>query len=109
MVCAARRRLGRVFAILLLVWTTVDLIDHNVCADHAGGVPGAARTAVGQAAPAQAPAIPHVDHSFCCSHTVDVQAPFHLAVTLAVVGLAPSDVTPLPFSDPRGLYHPPLA
>jgi len=109
MVFATLRRIGRVFSIVLLVWTTVDLIDHNVCTDHAAGVPSTRGAAVGQAVPVQAPAIPHVDHSFCCSQTVDVQTPFRIALTFHAVGLLQAESPALRSGSPGSLYHPPLA
>ena len=104
------RRVGRVFAIVLLVWTTVDLIDHNVCVTHAAPAPGARGTVIGYSAEGPSPLqAPQADHSFCCSHTVDVRTPFRLALTLGVIGLAPENCPLLPFHDSSGLYHPPLA
>lgn len=110
MVFSHIRRVGRVFSVVLLVWTTVDLIDHNLSADHCVGVQAGRTDAVGQQSSASGGRqAPHADHSFCCSHTVDVQTPFQFTLTLAVVGLAPVDSPALPFRDPGRLYHPPLA
>jgi hypothetical protein len=110
MVFSHIRRIGRVFSLLLLLWTTVDLIDHNVCVDQDMGQLAARAGTVGQASPDQGGRqAPHADHSFCCSHTVDVQTPFRIALTLAVVGLPPVDSPALPFRDRGRLYHPPLA
>ena len=109
MVFAAIRRIGRVFAIILLAWTTIDLIDHNVCAHPSIAVQGAGATTVGQAAPPSSPPATHVDHSFCCSHTVDVKTPFRITLTFAAVGFAPLDDPALLLNDPDDLYHPPLA
>jgi hypothetical protein len=109
MACARIRRIGRVFSVLLLVWTTVDLIDHDISAGSTAGNPGAQRQQIGRPSAPPAPEAPHADHSFCCSHTVDVQTPFRIVLTFSVLGLALLEAPRLPSFDSDDLYHPPLA
>jgi hypothetical protein len=109
MVCARVRRVGRVSTFILLVWTAVDLVDHNLSGHGAAGAPSTIAVIAVPSAPAGPSGVPHADHSFCCSHTVDVQTPFEIAVTPLLAGLAPVDSPALAFRDPSRLYHPPLA
>ncbi len=109
MVFAHVRRIGRLFSIVLLLWTAVDLVEHFSpgLGPRMTGRQGSSVGPSSSAAPAQQAA--HTDHSFCCSHSVDVQTPFAVARTSRVVGLAADHTSALPFRNPTGLYHPPLA
>ena len=108
MVCARVRRVGRVFTFILLVWTAVDLVDHNLSGHDAAGAPGTIAVITVPSAPAGHSEVPHADHSFCCSHTIDVQLPFRLHVTLETISLLRLDAVAVPPALPGGLYHPPL-
>jgi hypothetical protein len=109
MVCARVRRIGRLFSVLLLLWTAVDLVEH-FSPDRGPKMTGVQVATAGQPSSAERERLaPHPDHSFCCSHTVDVKTPFAIAITPLLVGLAPEDSAVLPFRNPTGLYHPPLA
>jgi hypothetical protein len=105
---ASVRRTGRIFALLLLVWTAVDLVDHSLCGRGEGGPEAGTVALVGQPSPGHASQPSHIDHSFCCSHTVDVQTPFRIALTFDAVGLQPLEAPALPLASPDDLYHPPL-
>jgi hypothetical protein len=103
------RRIGRLFSILLLLWTAADLVEH-FSPDRGPKMLDVQSASVGQpssAGPGQQAS--HADHSFCCSHSVDVKTPFAVAVTSRPDDLAPDHSPALPFRNPTGLYHPPLA
>ncbi len=113
------RRIGRVFAIALLAWTAVDLLDRSACQNHgvlpAAVAPGAAASLAAEGSGAvpghDGPAVPagHAGDCFCCSPFVDVRAPFHLSVTSVGVWLQPP-ASPLYASVTRThLYRPPIA
>ena len=109
MVFARVRRIGWLCSILLLLWTTVDLVEHfcHDCGPRTTAVQGTSLERPSSAHAQQQ--TPHADHSFCCSHTIDVKAPFAMIITLLPAGLAPETSAPLPFCSPADLYHPPLA
>jgi hypothetical protein len=109
MVCARVRRIGRVFTVILLVWTGVDLVDHNLCGHDAAAADGRVAAFVAPSSPAGHTDVPRADHSFCCSHSVDVQARFHLDVIVRTVCLPRVSAGASPPTLPGGLYHPPLS
>ena len=105
------RRLGRFVAVLLLLWTTVDLVNASACAlenEQRFAFSGVAHPIV---ASPERPGVQqaHVDDCFCCSHCVDVEPlalPSGLPVNVRRQQFRPSahpDRLPLP------LYHPPQA
>ena len=108
------RRIGRVFAVALLVWTAVDILDYGACANHQHLFPSYAPASVNAAAPAtpDAPMGAPSGHSgdcFCCSPYVEVQTPFEVTLSYTVAWtLAPETVVHAVLSTSR-LYHPPLA
>ncbi len=104
---AAVRRTGRIVVLVLLAWTAVDLADHTLFAGAAGGTTApvvTARSGAGHASPWG-----HADHSFCCSHAIDVRATFRLVLTLSPIGLLLAESLAPPVALSRALYHPPLA
>lgn len=112
------RRIGRVFAIALLAWTAVDLLDRGACQSHGVMPVAVARGATGclvadDAGPAHGHDDPgalagHVGDCFCCSPFVDIKTPFHLAVASSGVWLEPQS-SPLYVSVTRPhLYRPPI-
>lgn len=107
-------RLAQAIAVVLLLWTALDLSNESLCAleGEAGQsiltTEKAAVAATSSAAdPVHAPQ--HVDDCFCCSHCVEVSsttpAPVGLSINQDAVALVPS--APYTFGAP--LYHPPLA
>jgi hypothetical protein len=109
MVIADVRRIGRLFAVLLLVWTTVDLVDHDLGVWGAERDGGAIEAPVARIPPPNATQPLHVDHSFCCSHTVDITMPFSLGLTFDGRQIPPA-AAPIPQISPLNtVYHPPLA
>lgn len=109
MVFASVRRIGRIFACLLLVWTAVDLVDHSLCDRSAAALETGMAARIGQPCPGHASHPSHIGHSFCCSHTVDVRTPFRIALTFEAACLQLVEAPALPFASPDDLYHPPLA
>lgn len=110
------RLVARLFAILLLAWTTADLCGHGVCTHDREPVvpwatPGDSPTAMNR--PADAPqdvaALDGPDDCFCCCHCIEVQVRFRLPVAYSFLSMVfvarPSE----PVSSPSLLDHPPLA
>lgn len=105
------RRIGRVFAVALLLWTAADLVDFGLCENS--------RVSLGlyTEATVQAAASPEVHHHgegqchdcFCCSPYVDVKAPFVIDAGIEGTPAVPTDPVLLPFVTAARLYHPPLA
>jgi len=101
-------------AIVLLVWTTVDLTNVGLCAlenEDPLSVPSAAATmnAVDRAPlPDSSQPVPHIDDCFCCSHCVEPGGMTVPAVAEFVSRreLIAGDRLPLP--DHISIYHPPL-
>lgn len=112
------RRIGRVFAIALLAWTAVDLLDRGACQNHGvmpvAVAPGAACVTAAAAGPGHGHQEPgalagHAGDCFCCSPFVDVRTPFHLSISSATVWLEPPG-SPMYTSVTRAhLYRPPIA
>jgi hypothetical protein len=102
------RRIARLFASILLLWTAADVCDYGLCSRHRDPLGGFARTAYRAGGPEEESAVEAADDCFCCSHVVDVRTPFR--VTLG------HDVAWLVRDEPPGqlhltavpLYHPPL-
>ena len=112
------RQIGRIFAVVLLVWTAVDLLDYRACQNH-GALPwGASPSSLTSLADAGAgfpgrghsgPIEGHAGDCFCCSAFVDVKTPFHLLFSAAGVWLQPPG-SPVYASIARSqLYRPPIA
>jgi hypothetical protein len=115
---SARFRLAsRVFAVLLLAWTTADLCGHGMCVHDReplapGGPMAPGQTATVEAAggaPARADACNGPDDCFCCCRCVDVQVPFQVQVLSTLVSSVFVAHRSLPHLAPASLYHPPLA
>ena len=112
------RRAARLFAALLLAWTAVDLVPYGLCAhDREPLVPALPTGAAGPLAVAardagrtpETPIDNGPDDCFCCCRVVDVNVPFHVSLTYAVVWAVPPDAVERPHLAPSQLYHPPLA
>jgi hypothetical protein len=108
---------SRLFAVLLLAWTTADLCGHGMCVHDreplAPGRPAAPdRTATVEApggAPAEADACNGPDDCFCCCRCVDVQVRFQIPVLYTSVSDVFFGHRSLSHLAPPPLYHPPLA
>ena len=62
----------RTFAIVLLLWTAIDLVNTGICSADAVQASATAMRAV-QAGPTSGDSsLPAYDDCFCCSHTVTV-------------------------------------
>ena len=113
MVFERARRIGRVFAVALLAWTAVDVLDYGACANHQHGFAPCAPRTVSGAAPAHehGPSSPpegHAGDCFCCSPYVDVQTPFHVTLQYSVAWPIPPDAVARPLIGASPWYHPPL-
>jgi hypothetical protein len=109
-----RRLVLRWCAIVLLLWTAIDVMAPGLCAlerEHEDSTSAAATIAPDRALPpvGDSTSAPHVDDCFCCSHCVDiwrldaVAAPADLVQRFVIHGQRPADHVPPP------PYHPPLA
>jgi hypothetical protein len=112
------RRIGRVFAIALLAWTAVDLLDRSACQNHgvlpAAAAPAAAGWFAEGGAPAHGHGEPgalagHAGDCFCCSPFVDVRTPFHLSVASTGVWFEPQGSPVFASVTQAHLYRPPIA
>jgi hypothetical protein len=111
------RMASRVFATLLLAWTTADLCGHGMCvhdreplvanAPAAPGHPNTISAADGGQADAAAGNGP--DDCFCCCRCVDVQVRFQVPVVCTVVSELFFERPSFSHLPPSPLYHPPLA
>lgn len=81
-------RLGRPLAVLLVVWSAIDLVDHTLGAGLSPKVATAA-TRVASPVPAGTAADTGADHSFCCSASVHFVARFQLRVAATVAPMHP--------------------
>ena len=108
------RRIGRVFAVVLLSWTAGDILDYGACANHRHGFPVDAPVSVSCTAPAErdcppAPMEGHAGDCFCCSSYVDVQAPFEVTLSDTLAWALAQEAVARPLVGASPLYHPPLA
>jgi hypothetical protein len=112
------RRTGRVFAVALLLWTAVDLLDRRTCLNHAdvNGVPSPAApmtlgTSGAPTEPGHGHGAPagHAGDCFCCSAFVDVQAPFLLVIASSTLWLEPPAAPHYVSVARPHLYRPPIA
>ena len=102
------RRIARLFASVLLVWTAADVCDYGLCPHHREPLGGFAQTAVREGA-AQTHAPTDVgDDCFCCSHVVDVRTPFRVTLGYALAWRVSDDHAGEPHVTSNPLYHPPL-
>ncbi|RPJ85080.1 MAG: hypothetical protein EHM13_02160 [Acidobacteria bacterium] len=112
------RRIGRLFAVVLLAWTAIDLLDRHACQNHPA-LPVVA-SSTGEAAlgpPADAGGDDRHDagfppgHSgdcFCCSAFVDVRLPFSLTVASEYVWVEPTAVHGYSSVSLHHIFRPPI-
>jgi hypothetical protein len=112
---SARFRLvARVFAVLLLAWTTVDLCGGVCVHDHEPitlGMPGgpdggrsvSGTDPCGGTCPQSGP-----DDCFCCSHYVQPQVRYQVVPARAFVAGVAAEPVSRPQFPSSPLYHPPL-
>jgi hypothetical protein len=111
------RTASRVFASLLLAWTTADLGGHALGLHQHGPIAAGRSAAPGHAASIRMPLVAPVDagHSdsvddcFYCSHCADVQVLFRIQVEPAFVTWIAAEYQSVPDWAPTPHYHPPLA
>ena len=109
MTLSRARRIGRVFAVALLLWTAVDLLDFGVCENNHVRL-GTHTQATLQSPAEQDGCGPHHCHDcFCCSPYVDVQVPFLIHVAAEATPAVSTDPVLVPLIAAAPLYHPPLA
>jgi hypothetical protein len=115
---SARFRLAsRLFAVLLLAWTTADLCGHGLCVHDREPIVPASPAAPGQAptvstrrgGPIDSDQCNGPDDCFCCCHCVDVQVRFQIPVVYTFVSAVFFEHQSFPHPAPSPLYHPPLA
>jgi hypothetical protein len=105
----SHRRIARLFASLLLLWTAADVCDYGLCPHHRDRLGGYARTAFRAGETEERPDVAGADDCFCCSHVVDVRTPFRIALTYQVAWTVLGDPHTRPDVPSVPLYHPPLA
>jgi hypothetical protein len=111
------RMASRVFATLLLAWTTADVCGHGMCVHDreplvpdAAAAPGVPDTiSAGDRGEADAAVCNGPDDCFCCCHCVDVQIPFQVPVVYTFVSELFFERPTFQHLPPSPLYHPPLA
>jgi hypothetical protein len=109
------RHAARVFAVLLLVWTTADLCGGVCVHDHepiGAGMPhGAAglETLSGAAGFSGTAPLAASDDCFCCSHYVHPQARYQFVPAYTFIAAVEVQSVSRPDSPASRLYHPPLA
>jgi hypothetical protein len=111
------RTASRIFATLLLAWTTADLCGHGLCVHDREPLVPIAPAAPGQPETITAPdggeagahACNGPDDCFCCCHCVEVQARFRIPLVYTVVSALFFERSSLSDLPPSPLYHPPLA
>ena len=103
------RHIGRGFAIALLLWTVVDLVDHHVCDAATPPMPTCREASIGGRGELNGHRHTHTPNScFGCSPWVDVQTPFALSPAyVSIATLAELELN-LTTNHPRALFHPPL-
>lgn len=109
------RTISRLFAVLLLAWTTADLCGGLCVHDReaiAAPVPADADEACSAAAGAaacgeQGRAAP--DDCFCCSHFVHPQVRYQVVPAYTQVSAIEAQRAPRTQSPSSQFYHPPLA
>jgi hypothetical protein len=101
------RRIARLFASVLLLWTAVDVCDYALCSEHRDPIGSYARAALrsgsGEESSADA-----VDDCFCCSHLVDVRSPFRITLGCQFAWVVAHEPAGDPHLTSVPLYHPPL-
>jgi hypothetical protein len=103
------RRIARLFAAVLLVWTAADVCDYGLCPHHREPVGGFAQTAFRAAdAEGRAP-VEGADDCFCCSRVVDVRSPFRITFAYEFAWTVSHESAGQPHLTSAPLYHPPLA
>jgi hypothetical protein len=108
---------SRVFATLLLAWTTADLCGHGLCVHDREPIVrvvpaapgGASAVKASGGAPTGADACNGPDDCFCCCHCVDVQVRAQIPVVYTFVSAVFFGSHSFPQLAPSPLYHPPLA
>ena len=106
---ASFRRIARVFALLLLVWTAADVCDYGLCAHHRDPLGSYALAALRPDDCRAEPEVALVDDCFCCSRLVDVRTPFQMTLEYDVAWVVADNSTGEPHLTSVPLYHPPLA
>jgi hypothetical protein len=109
------RHVARVFAVLLLVWTTTDLCGGVCVHDHepiAAGLPSEAAgptTISAAAGPSDTRPPTAPDDCFCCSHYVHPLARYQVVPSYTFIAAVEVRSASRPHSPASRLYHPPLA
>ncbi len=102
------RRLARIFAALLLLWTGADLVDYGVCVHQHGRIGLAGDRAYRTPSSAGDAGHGAREDCFCCSHVVDVRLPFRIDVMYSVAWSLGEQTVLAPDLRTAPLHHPPL-
>ncbi len=105
----AFRRIARLFATALLLWTAADVCDYGLCSHHRDPINAFAQTALRESSPDGPSGENGPGDCFCCSHVVDVRTPFRIALGYEFVWGLPDESAGPPHLTPVPHYHPPLA
>lgn len=105
----AFRRISRLFAAALLLWTAADLFDHHLCVHDHERVGVFGETAFRAPSHDEAPVQEGCDDCFCCSRVIDVGRRFDLTTVEPVTWLVPDAPALAGERALSPLYHPPLA
>jgi hypothetical protein len=103
------RRIARLFASLLLLWTAVDVCDYGLCSHHRDPAGRYAQTAFRAGATAEESAPGPAGDCFCCSHLVDVRTRFRITLAYEVAWAVIDESAGEPHLTSAPWYHPPLA
>jgi len=100
------RRIGRMFVLVLLAWTAIDLLNPALCGlDELPFVAANAAVDSNNAIPNDPP-VPAAD-CFCCSHNVNFKPIVQVAVSFSADGERRVDVDETPRWANFPPYHPP--
>jgi hypothetical protein len=94
---------------VLLLWTAADVCDYGLCPHHREPLGGFAWTGFRAAGSDEEPAVDGPDDCFCCSHVVDVRAPYRITLPYEVAWVVSDESAGQPHLTSVPLYHPPLA
>jgi hypothetical protein len=105
----AFRCIARVFAVILLVWTTADLFHYGLCVHGHDWIGAFAAAGVRSASAESETHHADCDDCFCCSHGMITQVPFSIPIHHGLVCRVPDVSAGRPHAVTHAFYHPPLA
>jgi len=102
------RLTARLFAAVLLLLTAADLLYCHVWLDHQDPIRTSTQVVFCDPSADPAPLVGESDHSFCCSHRVNVGNAFEIAPQRPVSWVVAPDPALAPPLTASSLYRPPL-